>query len=131
GGLMALKSRPSGIRRSSLPELSDKPSKWSGVHRGFPVRSRRRPSDEAEDGCVSATAVAVAAETARGGPTAADATGSAVRTQRWMKWAVVAAISVAIAYTVVFSASGFADAVGSLASAQFSWAAVGVACEGA
>jgi uncharacterized membrane protein YbhN (UPF0104 family) len=48
-----------------------------------------------------------------------------------MKWAVAAAISVAIAYTVVFSASGFADAVGSLASAHLGWAAVGVACEGA
>lgn len=80
---------------------------------------------------MSVTAVAVSAGTPRGGATAAEATGPAVPTRRWMKWAFAAAISVAIAYTVVFSASGFADAVGSLASAQFGWAAVGLACEGA
>src|SRR5215471_8361612 len=72
-----------------------------GVHREFPVRSRGRPRDEEEDGCVSATAVVVSAGTAHGSPTAADATEPGVRTRRWMKAAVAAAISVAIAYTVI------------------------------
>jgi uncharacterized membrane protein YbhN (UPF0104 family) len=46
-----------------------------------------------------------------------------------MKWAIGAGIGVAIAYTVVFSASGFSDAVRSLAAARLGWAAAGVACE--
>jgi uncharacterized membrane protein YbhN (UPF0104 family) len=81
---------------------------------------------------VSVTAVAVSAGTARGeqsAPTGVDAAGPVVPTRRWMKWAVGAAIGAGVAYTVVFSASGFADAVDSLADAGFGWAAVGVACE--
>ena len=87
-----------------------------------------------EDHRVSVTAGAVSAGTVRGNPSRPrplDAAASVVPTRRWLKWAVEAAIGVAIIYTVVFSASGFADAVSSLATAQFGWAAVGLACEGA
>ena len=83
---------------------------------------------------MSVTAVAVSAGTARGEPSppaAVDAPGSASPTRRWMKWAVGAAIGAGVVYTVVFSASSFADAVDSLTEAQFGWAAVGVACEAA
>jgi uncharacterized membrane protein YbhN (UPF0104 family) len=83
---------------------------------------------------VSVTAVAVSAGTARGEPSpqaAVDAARPALPTRRWMKWAVGAAIGAGIAYTAVFSASSFADALDSLAEARFGWAAVGVACEAA
>jgi uncharacterized membrane protein YbhN (UPF0104 family) len=83
---------------------------------------------------VSVTAVAVSAGTARGEPSppaAVDAARPALPTRRWMKWAVGAAIGAGIVYTAVFSASSFADAVGSLAEARFGWAAVGVVCEAA
>jgi len=83
---------------------------------------------------VSVTAVAVSAGRARGEPSppaAVDAARSAVPTRRWMKWTVGAAIGAGVVYTVVFSASSFADAVGSLAETRFGWAAVGVACEAA
>ena len=83
---------------------------------------------------MSVTAVAVSAGTARGEPSpprAVDASRPAVRNRCWTKWAVGAAIGGAIGYTVLFSAGAFADAMGSLASAQLGWAAVGVACEGA
>lgn len=83
---------------------------------------------------MSVTPVAVSAGTARGGPigpTPVDGAGPAVPARRWMKWALGAAIGVAIVYTVVFSASGFADAVSSLAAARLGWAVVGVACESA
>ena len=83
---------------------------------------------------MSVTAVAVSAGTARGEPSppaAVDAARPAVPTRRWIKWAVGAAIGAGVVYTVVFSASSFADAVGSLAEARFGWAAVGIACEAA
>src|SRR6266550_7366384 len=119
-----------------LPRLPRRTARaWHpAIHSEFPVRSRVRPSESGEDRGVSVTAVAVSAGSARDEPSppaAVDPARPAVPTRRWIKWAVGSAIGAGVIYTVVFSASSFADAVGSLAEARFGWAAVGVACEAA
>src|SRR5262249_60277827 len=91
------------------------------VHRRFPGRSGRGARGGGEDRCVSVTAVAVSAGTARGEPSpprAVDASGPAIPNRRWTKWAVGAAIGGAIGYTGLFFAGAPPGAPGAPGAAR-------------